>query len=300
MTESRTTTYRAKGGLWQRRDMPTQGGEDPPPTTYLLNVTFDDWTTTSKGGIGVTYWNTRMGGGGGTANLEDSSVVAVSGEGNVLRTYLEANTIRSNPAGNNGSSMVCTLPQQVEEVYLEFRFRFTGASWPWAKGGKLPGLAGVAPGESLSWPAGGHGPHLTTGWSNRTMWLTSGAGWSWIIGSRPNIGLDYDYGYDQVEQYGDNRFWPTATSTSPSFLSDTWHVVKKRIRMNTVGSANGVLQTWLDGTLVNDVSNREYRTRSDVKIGLVYWDVFRGGASLDWAAGTDSNIDISYIKVWVP
>jgi hypothetical protein len=174
----------------------------------------------------------------------------------------------------------------VDNACLSYDIRFS-PTFDWDMGGKLPGLQGVRPGISAATPTGGGNPG-DKGWSGRLMWLGPQA-YSWA--GPTNEVVSYMYGPRQVDYYGDNYRWHRA------FVAGTWHKVKICYRMNTVGSANGMLTAWMDGTKVLDVTNYVYRLRSDVHISHLNWSIFRGGAKTEWASSRDGYVDIDNVLV---
>jgi hypothetical protein len=251
-----------------------------PTLNSLMNGTFDSLTTGQMTGAG---FQSQIGGPlYGSSAFDDSTVVADSrGTGKAYRLRLEAGTIRSNPAGNNGIVLVVPLSRQVDNACLSYDIKFD-ANFDWSMGGKLPGLSGVAPGVSPSLPAGGGNPG-DKGWSGRLMWNSNG-----------KI-LNYNYGPRQVSQYGDGVHWPTYAKRG------TWHTVKVCYTMNSVGAnggnADGKLQSWLDGVQQVNITNHVFRERTDVHIGHIMWSVFRGGSTMDWAGGWDSWIDFDNVRI---
>ena len=67
--------------------------------------------------------------------------------------------------------------------------------------------------------------------------------------------------------------------------------------MNTVGKADGVLQTWFDGRLVMESATVVYRTDPKVHITHFDWSVFRGGNSATWAGAKNAYVDLDNLKI---
>ncbi|MDQ2744520.1 MAG: hypothetical protein M3Z66_19810 [Chloroflexota bacterium] len=204
------------------------------------------------------------------------------GTGNVLRTELTKGTIR---ADGNGAVIDVPLVQQYDKACMSYDIKFD-AAFDWSLGGKLPGLEGVAPGVPASAPSGGH--PTSAGWSGRLMWVGPKA-YSWAGPS--NMVVSYMYHPGQTSQYGDNVRWNKA------FVAGKWHTVKQCYAMNTVGQKNGVLQAWMDGSLVVSLPNFVYRTRSDVHINYIAWELFRGGNTLAWAGSRTGYVDIDNVQI---
>jgi hypothetical protein len=209
---------------------------------------------------------------------DDASIVNAGGKaGKVYRLKLEAGTIHGNPSGNHGVVAMVSLPRQVDNACIRYRVRF-GKNFDWSKGGKLPGLSGVAPGVSPTTPAGGGNPG-DKGWSGRLMWGSGGS-----ISS-------YMYYPEQPYTYGQGFNWSRKVSDG------RWHSLRQCYVMNTVGKENGVLRAWLDGAQVLNRTDFVYRRKNSVHISHMMWSIFRGGATMDWAGRRDSHIDFDRVRI---
>lgn len=302
----------ATGLLVRRGGAPT----GPAEPTVLLSHNFDDWALGAYNtSTRAAFWNSQYveGGGGGmgggsntagTPHLDNIEVVndTVHG-GRVLRHWLRAN----GTGGGYGAAMVIPLKQEVTAATFEIGIRLqAGFDWGW--GGKFPGLAGTAPGISVSLPSGGNSTFDgTQGWSCRHMWHGY---------DPPNGGYYYrtqgeasDYIYDRESHlagatYGQNLYFGTVGNppgtTRGIVTPDVDHVIKTTIVMNTPGVADGILHTTYDDEVVIDRTNRLWRTRNDVKIKHIYWSIFRGGSGLDWESTDDWYVDFNYVHIESP
>ena len=221
-----------------------------------------------------------------SASQYDDMTIIKSGAGKALRTRLDKGTIRDNPGGNHGAVLVAKLPRSYDKACITYRVRFS-ANFDWSLGGKLPGLLGVAPGTSPSTPTGGGS--VENGWSGRVMWLGPKA-YKWA--GPKNMGVTYLYHPGQGDKWGDNVRW------NKSFVAGRWHKVQMCYAMNTVGSANGKLLVWLDGTQVRNDTNVVYRKHSNVHITHLDWSIFRGGGDLGWAGKSTNTIDMDSLIVY--
>lgn len=207
------------------------------------------------------------------------------GSGMVLRTTLQAGTIRGEPAGNHGEVLVVKLPSTYDRACISYDVRFS-PGFDWSLGGKLPGLVGVSPGVSPSTPE--DGGSTANGWSARLMWLGPGA-YSWA--GPTDMAVTYFYHPGQAGQWGDNVRW------NRPFAAGQWHYITQCQTMNTVGEANGVLEVWMDGLGILNDTHVVYRTRSDVHITHLDFSVFRGGDSLAWAGRSTGYVDIDNLAI---
>ncbi len=221
-------------------------------------------------------------------NYKDMTIVPDGSGGQALRVTLDQGTIHSGPNGTHGVVLFAKLPGQIDNACISYRVRFD-ANFDWSMGGKLPGLSGVAPGVAPGAPSGGH--PTDQGWSGRLMWLGAGS-YSWA--GPTNTVVSYMYHPGQKSIYGDNVRW------GKSFVAGQWHQIAQCYAMNTVGKSDGVLRAWFDGQLVVNDTSFVYRTRSDVHINYLTWDVFRGGATMDWAGSRTGYIDFENVRVSIP
>jgi hypothetical protein len=259
------------------------GGAHAATTTLRLAK----WDSLPTGHITPAGFNSQLGGTNkGTRVYDDSYVAADSrGGGKVYRLKLAAGTYKNYPSGNNGIVTFIPLSRKVDNACLSYDIRFS-PNFDWSLGGKLPGLEGVAPGVSPSKPTGGGKPG-GLGWSGRLMWLGPKA-YAWA--GPTDMVVSYMYGPRQQSYYGDNVEWHKA------FVRG-WQTVKMCYQMNTVGSANGKLQGWVNGTRVLNRTNYVFRTRKDVHITHLNWSIFRGGNTRAWVGKTDGYIDFDNVRI---
>lgn len=200
--------------------------------------------------------------------LDEGRATIVSEGGNeFLRVTYPAGGVGP---GSAGVQFEVALGQSYDELYLSYRLRF-GADFEWVKGGKLPGFIG------------GTGPtgcvQDDTGFSARMMWRGAAAlvQYMYYPNKQSNCGDDFHY-----ETGGMNLAAP----------SGEWLTVQHRLVMNTPGQQDGVLQGWVDGELMLDLHDFEYRLQgASYAIDGMYFSTFYGGSTDDWAPMTDQTID---------
>ena len=272
------------------------------PQRTVLRATFD---RPRRGPVDPASFNAQV----GRTNTDRAAYAGMiyrkdyrgSGRGNVVRTTLSGGkTIHSKGPGR-GNVLMIKLPGAYDSACMSYDVRFAGptvakgssvGSGPvdFAAGGKLPGFVGVAPGTSPSTPEGG-GP-TAHGWSGRLMWLGART-WKPVRAANvPNLVVTYLYHPGQRHGYGDNLYWKS------SFRPNAWHTVRQCHVMNTVGRADGVLQTWFDGHLILDQRDVVYRTDPKVHITHFDWSIFRGGdGSAQWAGSHTSYVDMDNLTI---
>jgi hypothetical protein len=253
-------------------------------THTLLKASFNNLPT---GRISPANFIKTLGGSNHNAGAyDDTSIAAVAGHGNVIRTKLDAGTMHNTPSGNNGATLFLPLKKKVNQACIAYDIRFSNG-FDWSMGGKLPGLEGVAPGVAPGTPTGGNRAG-NAGWSGRMMWLGPQA-YSWA--GPTDQAITYMYNPTQSDNYGDNVRWHRG------FVAGKWHSVKVCYHMNTVGRSNGSLLAWMDGHQVIRNTAYRYRTRSDVAVNYLLWHIFRGGDNSNWAGSTDGYVDMDNVRV---
>ena len=160
-----------------------------------------------------------------------------------------------------------------DELYVAYRIRFVGSSFDFVKGGKLPGLSG---GEDNT---GGDVPNGTDGWSGRMMWRSGGQA------------VQYLYHPDQPGTFGEDLSWGVA------FTPDRWTTVETRIRMNTPGLRDGLVESWIDGNLVLSRGDIRFRDTDAFNIDSLLFHTFFGGSGADWAPTKDEAVDFDNVVV---
>ena len=274
----------------------------PAKQRTILHATFD---STRRGDVDARSFVGQV----GPTNTDRAAYEGMiyrkdyRGPGNVVRTELSrGKTIHSSGAGR-GNVLMIKLPGVYDSACMSYDVRFAGAtvktgskvtsgSVDFSAGGKLPGFVGVAPGTSPSTPEGGGS--TAHGWSGRLMWLGAKT-WKRVREAHAsNLVVTYLYHPGQKHVYGDNVYWGS------SFRANAWHNVRQCHVMNTVGKADGVLQTWFDGRLVLDQRTVVYRTDPKVHITHFDWSIFRGGdKSALWAGSHTSYVDMDNLTITV-
>jgi len=173
----------------------------------------------------------------------------------------------SYPAGQfgptaGGVQFLVPFGQTYQELYFSYRVRFK-AGFDFVQGGKLPGLVGGSIPSGCS--------PKKDGFSARNMWRTGGAV------------VQYVYWPNQPKTCGDDLKYMNG-ATQKLFPTGQWVTVEHRVKMNTAGTPDGVLQAWVDGVLYLEDNARLWRdTGSTFGIDTLYVSSFFGGNNASWA-----------------
>jgi hypothetical protein len=202
--------------------------------------------------------------------------------------------------GGAGRNTGHVLPKRVDEATLEYEFRFE-PGFEWRKGFKLPGLEGVAPGISPTFPTGGKPDPNDDGWSFRWMGLEDKGGrfTDLFTGVRrialaPAELIGYFYHPKRVDAFGDVIWTGQPLAVGPWFKLRTTH------KVNTVGKADGILRASVNDMPVIDRANVLYRTRPEVPITHLLEACFPGGADKNYAAPIDRFLTFRNVRVTTP
>ena len=183
------------------------------------------------------------------------------GNNKVLRvTYRQGQV-----GGGSASVFTYTIPGAPHnQLWLQYKVMFD-ENFTWAKGGKLPGLAGYTGTK----PTGCVANNLLNGFSARLMWRENGHA------------LQYLYNPDKTEYCGDY------SSYYFFFAKGRWHTITSHVELGSVNQHDGQITTYIDGEEVLVSSNLLLRTSAQVTIDKLLFETFFGGSSNDWAPATD-------------
>ncbi len=173
------------------------------------------------------------------------------------------------PKGRNlGSDLRFAFRQRTgaepEEIYFRYYLRLAGDWNPIHQGGKLPGISGTY--GRAGW--GGRRVSGTDGWSARGSYgrLTPG-------GETP-VGF-YTYHVDMKGRYG--SVWTWDNERRGYLRRNRWYAIEQHARMNTPGRNDGILRAWVDGEPAFEKTDVRFRDTADLKIEMVWLNVYEGG-----------------------
>ena len=170
---------------------------------------------------------------------------------------------------HDGGSMIFDFTSagvaEPEEAYLRYYIRFNDTWQINGDGeiGKLPGFAGTydsGAGQGCGKVNG------TNAWSARMI--------NYDNGSTNQVGF-YTYHVNMPGDCGEHMMW------SPKLNRNQWYAVEARVKLNTVGASDGILQGWIDGQLVFSKTNLRFRNTTALKVERIWGNIYVGGS---WTA----------------
>jgi len=160
----------------------------------------------------------------------------------------------------------CFINDDYDDLYMSFNIKMK-AGIDWAYGGKLGGICG---GDCAFSPA-----QAAEGlkWSARLVW-TGGA----LSDAEKSVVRMYMYHMNMPGEYGDAHELDLIAPHTYIYAG-VWHHFEMRVKHNTIGNADGLLQVWWDDVLVLDDSDWEWRSADTVHIDQVLFQYFWGGSA---------------------
>ena len=194
------------------------------------------------------------------------------------------------PLGGIGFYSVPQAALPCTDAVLEYSVRFDETFDP-CKGGKLPGLYLSPPGaQNFQGGTGGKKNALTA--SCRVMWRSGLAAEAYVY--RPQT---QGAAYSRIEgaiynaKYGDS-LWRGELK----FVKDRWNTVRVRVRLNTIGREDGIVQVAVNG-VQRSFTGIVWRTDPSVRISSIIFDTFFGGSSIDYASARDTCTRFSDVRL---
>lgn len=166
-----------------------------------------------------------------------------------------------------------------DELFLKYRLKFED-NFDFAKGGKLPGLAG---GTANS---GGIIPTGYDGWSARMMFWDNG-----------KISF-YVYCANQSGKWGERLYLKDSVGDTLKLTRGNWYTITQHIVMNTPGLKNGIIQGWVNGKEVFYTDTIVFRKTDELKIDQILFSVFMGGDDKSWAPKRNQYLCFDDIQIY--
>ncbi|MEX0796831.1 MAG: S-layer homology domain-containing protein [Acidimicrobiia bacterium] len=150
-----------------------------------------------------------------------------------------------------------------------YRYHIRLLSWNSASSGKLPGLSGLYSSSGRGCIPSEPG---TPGWSARGLFGAVGT-----QGAPPgNVPIGtYLYHVDQPGICGELLYWPGA-----SLEQGRWQCIEGHIKLNSLGSNDGMVEGWLDGVKRFTRSGVAFRRADETQVGIrdMWHNIYFGGS----------------------
>ncbi|EKM53798.1 polysaccharide lyase family 14 protein [Phanerochaete carnosa HHB-10118-sp] len=172
-----------------------------------------------------------------------------------------------------------------QEVVMSYEVLFEDG-WEWQRGGKLPGIYGGI-GAFAYGCSGGRQESRCKCFDLRLMWRQGGKSelYAYIplndtntaaLLNVPQSHRNPDYGFSVGR-----GLW--------TFAPGHWTVVAERVRMNTVGHADGEIEVFIDGQSVLHATGLILRDTDAAESSVqgLHFQTFFGGSSEEWACPKD-------------
>ncbi|MFP9193672.1 polysaccharide lyase [Natrialbaceae archaeon A-CW1-1] len=192
-----------------------------------------------------------------TSRIDIVSSPVQDGVGSLRYRFIEG----SNPSGRliHYLERSDSLGYKPHEMYARFWLRFDSNFQP-SFDGKLPGFMDNSKDGALG---GRDGP----GWSARMSFYDD----SWANNSSL-VPIGYYVYHQNMGIWGDHELWDIELER------DRWYQIDQYVKLNDIGSANGVLRGWVDGDRVYDESSWEFIDDPDLAIEQWRQGLYHGGS----------------------
>lgn len=217
-------------------------------------------------------------GASGAFNSSGVHDVSTGHEGNGIRVDIPKGEHWGTTTHWNTKANVGAEP---EEMWLRYWIKFpTGFRVDAPYRGKLPGFGGLYTYNCL-----GGRPSTASApcWSARMAFspLYAGDGLPTQPVDPTKVTRISFYGYllnsNDVGQDGKILHWDPDLAT---LSHNRWYCIEARVKMNDLGSQNGILEGYVDGTKAFNASNLKFRRASEdhIKVKSLWFDVYYGGS----------------------
>ncbi|MBN1187090.1 MAG: hypothetical protein JXB49_32730, partial [Bacteroidales bacterium] len=215
----------------------------------------------------VSDWNLHS-----SSELHDKEIIDIIVDSDPIRNKVMRGYYAVGTAGpdQHGFLWYSPIAKPCNELYFSYDIKFK-PGFQWVLGGKIPGITGGTVSSD-------HLPTKESGFSVRHMWKEDGAL------------VFYVYHQDQTINYGSTWYYKDI-----NLESGVWYNLTLRVVLNTFSNgtpkSNGILEGFIDGKLIFQKTDLNYRALESISIDNMYISSFFGGSVEDWAATRDEWID---------
>ncbi|KAK9721283.1 hypothetical protein K7432_003547 [Basidiobolus ranarum] len=198
---------------------------------------------------------------------------------NVYSVFYPKNSysLKSSPIGGVEFFSQPFAGQNFDRALLSYEVGFP-SDFPWAKGGKLPGIFGGDPKYGCTGGDKNDGDHC---FSARLMWRERGSGevYAYIPNSKE---LCSNPRATCRDKFG--------VSLGQGVLLNlgAWNKMQLYIQLNTPGKSNGVLQLYVNDKIWLDMSGMVFRKSGAIAINDILFSTFFGGGDPSYATPIDT------------
>ena len=241
--------------------------EDETSSTYVFRETMNSFPTGPKDDDEwKELWpGTKWANGPDEGRVVVDNQVAYGGSGKSTRILYPKGGQQSK---NSGAQWFINLNGEYEDLYMSYWVRFD-EDFDFVLGGKLPGFGGAVSFDDR-----------THQWSGRLMWREDGKVEFYVHVPKEN---NFDPG---------DRFWWNTEGFQATLVPGRWHHIEIRMRLNTPGQYDGLMEGWFDGVKAAHYPNFYFRDEptQSTKIAWVFFSTFFGGSSSPiWQAKKDEH-----------
>ncbi len=212
-------------------------------------------------------WKGKYDIGTGKQNLRYKANGGYKGSGGIEITVVKG----SHYGGSIKYKLKENLGFEPEELFAEYRVKYDRSMRLY--GGKGPGFDGTY--ENKGW--GNRPGYGKDGWSARGTLKMQGRS-----NARNSFYVYHTDTGNNGKTWGDAVWWDDGGNMD----FDKWYHVKQYVKLNTPGKKDGILRAWVNGKLVYERKNWNFRIVDKLKIYAYWFNYYNGGRDTADATGT--------------
>lgn len=204
---------------------------------------------------------------------DTSTYIGTSGAS--VKIMYPVNKSDAKPSGAQWWTPIPGATGSNKDLYVSYWVK-PSASHDFGLGGKLPGLGGALTGSTKE-----------IEWSGKLMWRK--------VGAVP-AGLEF-YLHTTGSPEETSYLW-NYNGTHAQLIKGQWNHIQIHIKLNTPGSANGLIEGWLNGELRGKVTNFKFQNAGEsAGIDYFFFSTFYGGSDSYAPQTTEQYMWFDEVKV---